>query len=101
MLLQGSTRLVAEAEKKLAGEAVNMDCRARRNRAAVCGRVGADVDAVVLACTHFPLLRDELRAAVRQSVNWIDSGAAIARRLETSLSDIQSAVLPDTCKRLF
>ena len=58
------------------------------------GRVGADVDAVVLACTHFPLLRDELQAAVRQSVKWIDSGEAIARRLETVLSDLAKGPLP-------
>ena len=43
---------------------------------------------------HFPLLREELRSVVRQSVNWIDSGEAIARRLDDVLSDIAQRVLP-------
>jgi len=55
---------------------------------------GSDVDAVVLACTHFPLLRDELHMAVKQSVKWIDSGAAIARRLETVLAELPQKALP-------
>lgn len=101
VLLQGSTRLVAEAEHKLAGQTVNMDVVRQEIAPLFEGRVGADVDAVVLACTHFPLLRDELRAAVRQSVNWIDSGAAIARRLETVLSDIAKRRLPDHMQTAF
>jgi glutamate racemase len=93
--LKGSTRLVAEAEKKLAGRPVDMDIIRSEIAPLFAGRIGADVDAVVLACTHFPLLHDELRAAVRQSVNWIDSGAAIARRLETVLAEIPKRPLPN------
>jgi glutamate racemase len=55
----------------------------------------------VLACTHFPLLREELRAAVTQSVNWIDSGEAIARRLEDVLSEIPKRQLPDHAQTAF
>jgi len=95
VLLQGSTRLVAEAEKKLAGQPVNMDVLRAEIAPLFMGRVGADVDGVVLACTHFPLLRDELRAAVKQSVNWIDSGEAIARRLEDVLSEVTKRALPN------
>ena len=101
VLLQGSTRLVAEAEKKLAGQPADMDVIRREIAPLFAGRVGADVDAVVLACTHFPLLRDELRAAVRQSVTWIDSGAAIARRLETVLADIGQRPLPEHIQTAF
>jgi len=101
VLLKGSTRLVAEAEKKLAGQAVDMDIVREEIAPLFAGRVGADVDGVVLACTHFPLLRDELRAAVRQSVNWIDSGAAIARRLDDVLSDIEKRELPEHTQTAF
>lgn len=94
VLLQGSTRLVAEAEKKLAGQPVDMDVVRAELAPLFAGRVGADVDGVVLACTHFPLLRDELRAAVRQSVNWIDSGEAIARRLEAVLLGLPKRDMP-------
>ncbi len=101
VLLQGSTQLVAEAEKKLAGQPVDMVSLRREIAPLFEGRIGADVDAVVLACTHFPLLRDELRAASRQSVNWIDSGEAIARRLETVLSDIPKRALPSHTQMAF
>lgn len=94
VLLKGSTRLVAEAERKLAGQPVNMEVVREELAPLFTGKVGADVDAVVLACTHFPLLRDELRAAARQSVKWIDSGAAIARRLSNVLADISPRLLP-------
>jgi len=101
VLLKGSTRLVAEAEAKLAGQSVNMDVVREEIAPLFAGRVGVDVDGVVLACTHFPLLRDELRAAVRQSVNWIDSGEAIARRLEDVLSEISPRPLPDHMQTAF
>ena len=101
VLLQGSTRLVAQAERKLAGKAVDMDVVRDAIAPLFAGRVGADVDGVVLACTHFPLLKEELRAAVRQSVNWIDSGEAIARRLEDVLSDIPARSLPDHAQLAF
>ena len=101
VLLKGSTRLVAEAERKLAGQAVNMDVIRAEIAPLFMGSVGADVDGVVLACTHFPLLRQELRAAVTQSVNWIDSGEAIARRLEDVLSEIGKRPLPDHTQTAF
>ena len=40
------------------------------------GRTGA----IVLGCTHYPLIVDALRDAAPWPVRWIDSGAAIARR---------------------
>ena len=83
--LAGSVALVEEAEAKLSGRTVDLD-RLRAEIAPIFdGRDGADVDAVVLACTHFPLLVDELRSVTRQSVAWIDSGEAIARRVESLL----------------
>ena len=39
------------------------------------------VDVVALACTHFPLLAQELAAAAPRACMWLDSGAAIARRV--------------------
>jgi glutamate racemase len=41
---------------------------------------GDRIDTVVLACTHFPLLTDELRAAF-PNVTYVDGGAGIARRI--------------------
>lgn len=101
VLLQGSTRLVTEAERKLAGQSVNMDVVREEIAPLFAGRIGADVDGVVLACTHFPLLREELRTAVRQSVKWIDSGEAIARRLADVVSDITPRALPKHAQTAF
>lgn len=41
----------------------------------------AGVDVVVLGCTHYPFLRDEIQDYVGPEVEIIDSGAAIARRI--------------------
>jgi glutamate racemase len=41
---------------------------------------------VVLACTHFPLLADELRAAFGPGIRFVDGAAGIARRI-TALTE--------------
>ena len=41
---------------------------------------GDRIDTVVLACTHVPLLGEELRAAF-PDVTYLDGGAGIARRI--------------------
>ena len=41
---------------------------------------GDEIDTVVLACTHFPLLADELRAAF-PGVALVHGGEGIARRI--------------------
>ncbi len=77
----GSAALVEAAERKLRGE---MDT-GEAVREAIDGLFGAPggdaIDVVALACTHFPLLTRELAAAAPRPVQWLDSGAAIARRL--------------------
>ena len=41
---------------------------------------GDEIDTVVLACTHVPLLTDELSAAM-PGISCVDGGPGIARRL--------------------
>ncbi len=77
----GSSALVEAAEAKLAGAAPNDAAITEAIAGLFEARGGAEVDVVALACTHFPLLRDELAAAAPHAVQWLDSGAAIARRL--------------------
>ena len=92
--LHGSVGLVDLAERKLAGEAISIDSV----RAEIAPIFAGGVDTVVLACTHFPLLSDELRAAAPHAVNWIDSGAAIARQTQNVLGGIDNKppVFPQT-----
>ncbi|RKF19419.1 glutamate racemase [Altericroceibacterium spongiae] len=42
---------------------------------------GDAIDTVVLACTHFPLIRTELAEILGQNVQFIDGAAGIARRV--------------------
>src|SRR3990167_1623554 len=81
LLRHGSPGLVTGAEAKLRGAAIDPSVIAR----AVAGlrdQPGGDaLDVVVLACTHFPLLRDELQAAFGPDVRLIDGAAGIARRI--------------------
>jgi glutamate racemase len=88
VILQGSVNLVDQAEAKLSGMAVNMNVIKGELKPMFTSSNGMHIDAVVLACTHFPLLREELKASVTQTVQWIDSGAAIARRTEAVLADL-------------
>lgn len=77
----GSTALVAAAEAKLAGRDVDSAAVDEAIAALFDAPGGNRLDVVALACTHFPLLVDELAAAAPRRVAWLDSGAAIAARL--------------------
>lgn len=81
VLRHGSPELVALAEAKLAGEAISV----QEVRAAAFPLFeqerGDAIDTVVLACTHFPLLADELAEAF-PDLAWVDGGAGIARRIQ-------------------
>ena len=76
----GSAELVVIAETKLRGTPVNPE----EMRAILAGLYDQDggnsIDQVVLACTHFPLLRAEIAAASPPGVTLVDSGQGIARR---------------------
>lgn len=80
VILHGSVDLVRMAEQIASGEAVALEAF----RAALAPLFEADggdeIDTVVLACTHFPLIRGELAATVPHPVTFIDSGEAIARQ---------------------
>ncbi|WP_106478611.1 glutamate racemase [Phytohalomonas tamaricis] len=75
--------LVAEAERYLAGRTLSTD----KLRHAVQPLFDIEaLDTVVLGCTHFPLLREPLAALAPRELVWIDSGAAIARRVASVIS---------------
>jgi len=81
VLRHGSTELVELAEQKLRGEPI-APAAIERSLAGLFGQPGGErIDTVVLACTHFPLLAEELAAGAPRQLRWIDSGAAIARRV--------------------
>jgi glutamate racemase len=81
VLRHGSPELVALAEAKLAGDPVSIDEVRRATLPLFEQDRGSEIDTVVLACTHFPLLGAELAAAF-PGLNWVDGGAGIARRIQ-------------------
>ncbi|WP_100639987.1 glutamate racemase [Marinobacter salexigens] len=52
----------------------------------------AKVDTVVLGCTHYPLLLDSLKQSLPEVRFWVDSGDAIARRVEWLLAQTGRSV---------
>lgn len=89
----GSAELVELAEAKLHGEPVPLEELRRILRPWL--RMQEPPDTVVLGCTHFPLLQEELQRVLPEGTRLIDSGAAIARRtarlLEHEAPDAKSS----------
>ena len=76
----GSAELVDLAEAKLRGEATDPLAYRRILDALYAAPGGERIDTVVLACTHFPLVEDELAAASSRPVRFVDGKEGIARR---------------------
>ena len=76
----GSPELVELAEAKLAGGRVSVDAVSTAVQPMFDAPDGTRIDTVVLACTHFPLLDDELRAGFPR-VSYVHGGPGIARRI--------------------
>lgn len=74
--LIGTTELVNMAEDKLRGR--QLDQHLLRQ---IVEPIKSHSDVVVLGCTHFPLLEEELAAMLGEQVTFVDSGEAIARRV--------------------
>lgn len=81
VIRHGSAELVALAEAKLRGEMIDPAAVASAASGLFSQENGDQIDNVVLACTHFPLLADELLAASPHPVSYIDGSAGIARRI--------------------
>ena len=81
VLRHGAPGLAALAEAKLRGEGVDMDAL-RGEIAGLLAQEGAsEMDALVLACTHFPLVEAELREAIGRDLAMVDGAQGIARRV--------------------
>ena len=81
VLRHGSAELVTLAEAKLRGETAP-----RERYAAILNGLfdqpgGERIDMIVNACSHFPLVADELADAAAHPVRFVDGSAGIARRV--------------------
>ncbi|WP_394202150.1 glutamate racemase [Marinagarivorans algicola] len=85
VLLYGCTELVAQAERHLLHLPVDTHILQQALKGLLQQANGYNIDTIVLACTHFPLLKEALAQQWAQlcpnRVQWVDSGEAIARRI--------------------
>jgi glutamate racemase len=97
VLLHGAPRLAEIAEQKLRGHAVDMDELRNEIAPVFRKRNGQPTDVVVLGCTHYPLLTEDMQKVAPWPVTYIDPAPAIARRVadvveETRLSEPDETV---------
>ncbi len=85
--LVGSTRLAMFAELVMAGALVDDDALAAELAPCFVEADDARTDVVVLACTHYPLLRARFERLAPWPVAWIDPAPAIARRVDGVLCE--------------
>ena len=96
VIMHGSVELVKLAEEQASGGAISLDAFREAQRPLFQADGGNDIDTVVLACTHFPLIRGELAATVPQAVSFIDSGEAIARQTLRVLPETSAGTSPQS-----
>jgi glutamate racemase len=97
VLLHGAPRLAEIAEQKLRGHKVDLDELRSEIAPVFRKRDGNATDVVVLGCTHYPLLTEDMEKVAPWPVTYIDPAPAIARRVadvveETRLTGPDEAV---------
>jgi glutamate racemase len=100
LLRFGAPELVAAAEARLRGEAVDPAVFQRAAAGLRDQPGGAAIDTVVLACTHFPLVEPDLAAAFGPGVSFVHGAQGIARRI-AHLTEGQDFTRPEPDLALF
>ena len=99
VVLHGAQRLAEIAESKLKGKAVDPEELRHEIAPVFRRRDGVRTDVVVLGCTHYPLLVEDIVKVAPWEVSYIDPAPAIARRVadvldETPLRDAERPCPP-------
>jgi len=81
--LYGSTELVEIAETLFHTQKIN---KAKLEKVLSDLAIAEDIDVLVLGCTHFPLLASAISDYYKQQISLIDSGKAIAKRVESLIA---------------
>lgn len=101
IIRHGSPELVELAEAKLGSGDISLDDVRAATAPMFDAPGGGDrIDTVVLACTHFPLLQDELTHAF-PGVTYVDGGPGIARRIAYLTRDEAWPTIPSPGVMLF
>jgi glutamate racemase len=80
VILHGAPRLAEIAEQKLRGSPVDLEELRSEVSPVFQKRDGKQTDVVVLGCTHYPLLTEDIEQVAPWPVTYIDPAPAIARR---------------------
>ncbi|MEO0884161.1 MAG: glutamate racemase, partial [Pseudomonadota bacterium] len=80
VVLHGSLELVSLAERVARGETPDLADFAAAQAPLFAQDEDHRIDTIVLACTHFPLIREQLKQTAPRAINYVDSGGAIARQ---------------------
>lgn len=81
VIRRGTAGLVDIAERAVRGQPIDQDQVAYAVKPLFDPPDGPRIDTVVLACTHFPLIREAIAAACPPGVRLIDTGEAVARQV--------------------
>jgi glutamate racemase len=94
----GTSELVAMAERKLRGTPVDLDALKHEIQPLFerAPNATGKIDTVVLGCTHFPMLVDELVQCSPWPISWIDSSEAVANRVLTIAAQLPERPTPAT-----
>ncbi len=77
----GAPDLVYAAEARLRDEVPDPKIIAKAVSGLTEQEYGDQIDTVILACTHFPLVQDELQKSFVRDIQFIDGSPGIARRI--------------------
>lgn len=81
IIRHGAPELVRAAEAVMRGESPD-PAIFDRAIAGLAGQArGSEIDTIVLACTHFPIVEAQLAAAIARPVNFVHGADGIARRI--------------------
>jgi glutamate racemase len=99
VFLHGAKRMAEIAEQKLKGRPVDLDELRQEIGPVFRKREGKRTDVVVLGCTHYPLLAEDIAKVAPWEVSYIDPAPAIARRVadvldETPITETSNLVPP-------
>jgi glutamate racemase len=75
--LHGAPNLAELAELKLRGQGIDMEAL----RTEIMPAFADNTDVIVLGCTHYPLITEEIASVAPWPVTYIDPSSAIARRV--------------------
>lgn len=80
VIRRGSAGLVDIAERAVRGQPIDQEQVAYAVKPLFDPPDGPNIDIVVLACTHFPLIREAIAEACPPGIRLIDTGEAVARQ---------------------